>query len=363
MGIGVIAQSMLDEHFPNRPLGYFDHAAVGTVPVSVARAVSDVARALERGTRGSAAWHAHTDDALDLLSSDFGVPAQHLTVLENSSAALNIAARSIPLREGARVLTFDDDFPSPRMPWAGIRAARVTELAPGANRTETLLDAIDVDVSVVSVTHVHATTGETLDLARVHAACRAVGAMLFVDGAQAAGLIPGGAAHADVYVGASYKWLLAGFGAAVVATSSEFEATAVPVLRGYMNPSPSHRLEVGHTTLFMLAALQRSALVRHEIGVELIREYTAAATLEIAQAARALGFHPLRNERGAGIVSLAVADASALQQKLNASGITTAVRDGHLRLSPHLTTTRDDIDLLIKGLTEAAASASAEGAR
>lgn len=350
----MIPQEVLETHFPNRPVGYFDHAAVGTVPASVSRAVADVAVALEGGLRGSAAWHARTDDALELLSADFGVPAKQLVVLANTSTAMNAAARAIPLPIGARVLTFADDFPSPRMPWPGIPAAEVTELEPGANRTETLLDAIDKGVSVVSVTHVHATTGETLDLARIHAACRAVGALLLVDGAQGAGLLTGSAPHADVYVGASYKWLLAGFGAAVVATSPEFDAIAEPVFRGYMNPEPSPRLHVGHTTLFMLAALQQAAIVRQEIGTELIRTHTESAVEQIAQAATDLGFTPLPNTRGAGIVSLTVADASGLQHSLAEQGVTSAVRDGHLRLSPHLTTTQDDIDLLISGLGSAA---------
>src|SRR5699024_5279144 len=121
---------LLEEHFPKRPTGYFDHAAVGTVPASVADAVADVARALSTGIRGSAEWHARTDEALHLLTDDFGVPFSQLSVLANTSTAMNAAARAIPLRDGARVLTFADDFPSPRLPWLRIANVGVVELAP-----------------------------------------------------------------------------------------------------------------------------------------------------------------------------------------------------------------------------------------
>ena len=92
---------------------------------------------------------------------------------------------------------------------------------------------------MVPVTYVNATTGTTLDLPRVSEACRAVDGLLVVDGAQSAGLLLDAAAHTAFFIGASYEWLLAEFGAAVVATSARFDEIARPGLVGYMNwPAP-----------------------------------------------------------------------------------------------------------------------------
>src|SRR5699024_3392708 len=108
---------------------------------------------------------------------------------------------------------------------------------------------------------------------------------LMVDAAQSAGLLDRAAAHADVYVGASYKWLLAGFGAAVVATSSRFNEVANPIFRGYRNPAPSPHFEVGHSSLFILAALQQATAVRHAIGTRTIRDHTLSMVEHITREA------------------------------------------------------------------------------
>ncbi|NJI60392.1 aminotransferase class V-fold PLP-dependent enzyme [Microbacterium oxydans] len=352
----MIDERAIADHFPHRPRGYFDHAAVSTVPVEVESAVAGVARALGRGTRGSSDWHELTDDVSVLLADELGVAATAVSVLANTGTAINSVARAIPFVGGDEVIVLADDFPSPRMPWHTIPGLSVQEVATTAHadRTTALIAAISPGTRAVSVTHVHATTGDVLDLARLHDACVSADALLIVDGAQAAGLFPGAARHADVYVAASYKWLLAGFGAAVVATGERFDDRAVPGLIGYMNEPPSPRLAVGHSNLFGMAALQAAARVRQGIGLEAIRAHTLSLTRRIADGAADLGLPPAAAEPASGIVSLTVADAPTLTDRLKDRGITTTVRDGALRVSPYLTTTHDDVDLLLSALTELA---------
>ena len=269
----MIDHNLIAEHYPRHPRGYFDHAAVSTVPVAVERAVAEVARALTSGTRGSELWHDLTDRAVEYLAVELGVASSALSVLANTSTAFNSIARAIPFERGDEVVVFGDDFPSPRMPWRTVPAVTVREITPqpGIDRTGALQSAIGKATRVISITHVHATTGSVVDLERLHATCLDADVLLVVDAAQAAGLFPGAAAHADVYVGASYKWLQAGFGAAVVATGDRFSDRAVPGLIGYMNEPPSPRLPVGHSNLFGLAALQAAASVRQQIGLDAIR--------------------------------------------------------------------------------------------
>ncbi|MDF2507010.1 MAG: putative cysteine desulfurase/selenocysteine lyase [Microbacterium sp.] len=352
----MIDERAIADHFPHRPGGYFDHAAVSTVPVEVEEAVVGVARALGRGTHGSSDWHELTDDTAALLADELGVAATAVSVLANTGTAINAVARAIPLSAGDEVIVLADDFPSPRMPWRTVPGVVVREVATtvGADRTAALLSAIGPATRAMSVTHVHATTGDALDLARLHEACTSADVLLIVDGAQAAGLFPDAARHADVYVAASYKWLLAGFGAAVVATGERFDDRAVPGLIGYMNEPPSPRLAVGHSNLFGMAALQAAARVRQAIGLEPIRTHTLSLARRIADGAAELGLPPAVSEPVSGIVSLAVSEAATLTERLRDRGITTTVRDGALRVSPYLTTTHDDVDRLLSALTELA---------
>lgn len=352
----LLDERTVSELFPDTPRGYFDHAAVATVPRAVEEAISGVARALSRGTRGSVGWHELTDPAEALLAADFGVATEAITVLANTGTAFNSLARAIPFRQGDEVLVFADDFPSPRLPWRAISEVSTVEVfvAAGADRTDTLIAAITPSTRVVSVTHVHATTGATLDLERLHAACIAADALLLVDGAQAAGLLPEVAVHSDAYVSASYKWMLAGFGAAVVSTSERFDAQAVPGLLGYMNAAPSPRLAVGHSNLFGLAALAAAARVRQQLGLDAVNRHTRGLVEHIARGTVELGYDTWSPAREAGILSLHVADAAALTEALAERGFTTTHREGRLRISPSVTTTRSDADGLLTALADLA---------
>lgn len=343
---------LLDEHFPHRPTGYFDGAAVGVVPAAVSRAVAAVGKALEGGLTGSQEWRSYTGQAFELLAEDLGVPADRLVAVANTSEALNLAARAIPFRPGDQVLTYADDFPSPRLPWTTVPAVSTREIAPGHGdeRTDALINAIDDGVRVVSITHVHATTGTAVDLERVASACRSVGALLVVDGAQAAGITPAAALHADVYVAPSYKWLLAGFGVAVVATSEAFDELSAPTLVGYRNRAPSPRLHVGHDNLFGLAALQAAAEVRQSIGLTLIHDHVRRLVARVAAEVASMGIATESAHADAGIVTLALDDATEAQMLLSAQGSVTAVRDGCLRVSPSMVTTDADVDRLLESL-------------
>jgi cysteine desulfurase/selenocysteine lyase len=338
--------------FPRHPRCYFDNAAVGTAPAAIGPAVAAVGRALEEGLVGSPVWHSRTDRALDLLALDLGVSADRIVVLANASGAFNHVARAIPWQPEDEVVVFADDFPSPRMPWSKVPNIRVTEIRPGLDdeRTNTLIAAITSCTRAVAVTEVHATTGTTLDLPRVALACRNADALLLVDGTQGAGILSGGAAHADVYIASSYKWLLAGFGAALVSTSDRFDAQAVPQLVGYRNVPPSPQLHVGHSNLFGLAALQAAAEIRQKIGAEPILEHTLALTDRIRIGGTELGLPLASLHANAGITSFRINNAEVLVGRLSKRGIRTAARDGCLRISPYLTTTSSDADRLLEAL-------------
>lgn len=355
----MIDAALLRQHFPSRPAGYFDTAAVGCAPVEVADAVRGVAEALGRGLTGSSMWHRLTDGVEELVAPDLGCAPEAIEVLASTSEAIGLAATAMRLSSRDDVVVFADDFPSARMPWHAIGGPRVVEVPGGAgpNRTQHILAALGPKTRVVSITHVHASTGAVADLAAIHAACLSIDAMLVVDGAQAGGLLPDAAIHSDVYAVPSYKWLHAGFGAAVVMTGPRFRARAVPSLVGHRNPPPSPSLAPGHDNLFGLAALRAAARVREGLGREAIRRHVVATVGRVVAAASDLGVAVA--PAGAGIVSLEVVDAAALQARLRADGIHVAVRDGLLRISPSVTSTEADLDGLLGGIARHASTAAA----
>jgi Selenocysteine lyase len=76
--------------------------------------------------------------------------------------------------------------------------------------TAALLATIDPSTGVVAVPHCHWTDGGLIDLVAVGAACRRVGAVLCIDGAQSVGALPFDVKRIDpdYLVVPCYKWLL-----------------------------------------------------------------------------------------------------------------------------------------------------------
>jgi L-cysteine/cystine lyase len=106
------------------------------------------------------------------------------------------------------------------------------------DRTLAAFDAaITPDTRLVSISHVSYTTGAVLPVARIAELAHARGALVVVDGAQAAGAIPVRMDElgADLYAVAAQKWLLGpeGMGALVVHPSRI--ADLVPALGGWFS--------------------------------------------------------------------------------------------------------------------------------
>ena len=74
--------------------------------------------------------------------------------------------------------------------------------------------AIDQGTAVIVVPNVHWTDGALLDLPRIAAAARRLGASLVVDASQSLGMLPLdlAAVQPDFLVAVGYKWLLGPFG-------------------------------------------------------------------------------------------------------------------------------------------------------
>jgi len=167
-------------------------------------------------SRGAPAWYDTWLPALDQLRSGYaevlgaapGTVALHPSV----SSALTSMADSLDYAGRPVVVTTSLDFPTVAYQWLGRRAAgvevRVVESSDGLTiPTELLLRAVDERTALVATSHVFFTTGAIQSLAPIAERCRAVGALLLVDGYQAAGQIPVGVAElgVDFYCGGGLK--------------------------------------------------------------------------------------------------------------------------------------------------------------
>lgn len=351
----------LAELFPDKPAGaYLDTAAVGLTP----RPVADRAAACYREYGGGVVagvperWQRVVDETAATVARHFGT-GHEVTFPAHTGEAMNALARAVDWAPGDEVLVLRDDYPSVVLPWTtlpGVSVVRADPL-PGDDRTAALLAALTPATRVVAVTHVNARTGTTVDLRALGTAAHAAGAALVVDGAQGGGVAAADLTEVDAYVVTAYKWLLAGWGIAVLFTAPEFAARLTPALVGHANVPPSRRLRHGHVNLAGVYALAAACEVRERIGPDRIRARTAELTARLHAGGDDLGlprFAP--PERTSGIVSFDLgADADRVGRALAERDVTVAVRAGALRVSPYFYTADDEIDRFLAALAGALA--------
>ncbi|MEU6408173.1 aminotransferase class V-fold PLP-dependent enzyme [Microbispora sp. NPDC046933] len=337
-----------------QPTGYLDTASIGLVPAAVGAAVGACYEAMGRGTRGSREWRPVVERAHQAYAAEFGVAEGEVAFMPSTADAIEAIAHAVPWCEGDEVLVLRDEFPTVVLPWRALgEAVRVVEVdaLAGDDRLGALLAGIGPRTRVVAVSHVSSFTGTLVDIGTLGAACRRAGALLVVDGAQAAGVVTVGLDDVDFYIATGYKWLLGGFGLAVVAGKRAALASLRPSpLWGDRPPTP--RLSIGHSNLPGMYALEAAATYRRSVGHEEIRARVADLARRLWEGAAELGHAPAaRPERMAGIVSLGgLRDLPGAVARLSSAGLSVAARGGYLRMSPYFYTTDTDVDHLLTEL-------------
>ncbi len=159
------------------------------------------------------------------LAGFLGARADDLVMMPNATTALNVVARSLPLREGDEVLTGDHEYGALDRTWrfvCGRRGARYVRrpvpvpVRSAAQVVEAIWDGVTPRTRVLFVSHVTSPTAITLPVAELVGRARERGILTVIDGAHGPGQLPLDldALGADFYAGNCHKWLLAPKGAA-----------------------------------------------------------------------------------------------------------------------------------------------------
>ena len=118
-----------------------------------------------------------------------------VALVPSVSYGMAVAAANLRVREGQRLLVIAEEFPSNLYCWREL--ARRTGAAvftvprpPDGDWTRALLAQMDERTALVAVPHCHWTDGTWVDLVKVGARAREVGAALAVDATQSLGALP-----------------------------------------------------------------------------------------------------------------------------------------------------------------------------
>ncbi|WP_432944860.1 aminotransferase class V-fold PLP-dependent enzyme [Kribbella sp. CA-253562] len=326
--------------------GWLNTASYGLPPRPAWEALQAALADWHVGATSWEPWDASTVRARESFARLIGAPAADVFVGSTVSAALAPIAAALP--DGAKVLTDSVEFTSNVFPWQ-VHADRGVEVVTAPS--EDFVAAIRPGVDVVAVSVVQSATGTVLDLPAVLAASQRIGALVVLDASQAVGWLPLDITGVDALVAHSYKWMMSPRGATFGYLSpalrdrcrplhanwyagSSYYGTAMelPADARAFDQSPAWFSFVGAApALELLEEIGVAEIHRHNIG--LANEFRAG-----------LGLPP-------GDSAIVSADVPGADEAFTAAGVRAAVRDGRLRASFHVYSTRTDVQLALDALS------------
>jgi cysteine desulfurase/selenocysteine lyase len=301
-----------------------------------------------------------------------GADEDEIALLPNTSHGLNLAALSLPLEPGRRVLVSDREFPANVYPWLALRQVRGTRVDviptdPRGNPDEARLleELARGDVGILAISAVQFTSGWVADLATLGRACRAHGAFLVVDAIQALGQVPLDvhAAGVDVLATGCHKWLCSPFGTGFTYVRRGLVERMEPRVVGWTAMTASanlervldyemgwvegaRRFEVATQPWQDLAGMAEAVELILDAGPARIREHVLALLDPLAAWVAERGMEVVsdpRPERRSGIFAFTAPDAAGAYRALHRAGVGCVLREGAVRLSPHLYNQPEDI--------------------
>ena len=301
-----------------------------------------------------------------------------IAIVPSASYGIATAARNLPVKKGQSILVLEEQFPSNYYPWQ--RRAEETGASlkivawPAENDwTAAVLDSLTSDVAIAALPNVQWTSGGRLDLVRIGAACRKLGAALVLDLTQSLGALPfsvgdlQNGVQPDFAVAACYKWLLGPYSVGLLYVAPRWQ-NGMPLEENWIQranaqdfsslilytedyDAGARRFDMGERANFAsLPAAVRAMKQLLEWDVSQISETAGALNRRLAEAAADLGFsappEPLRAPHYLSLRRQA-AIPKELPEMLAREKVFVSVRGSSIRVTPNVYNTVEDGERLI----------------
>jgi L-cysteine/cystine lyase len=228
---------------------YLNTGSVGPLPAETAAAMADMANWERDVGRASVDYYeeglVRQGEARAAMAAVIGAGVESIGLTHSTTDAMNAGTLALDWRSGGRVVTTAFEHAGGIGPLYALRARGDIDLVildAGADgddsRTLAAFDAaITPGTRLVSFSHVLWTTGALMPVREIAQLAHDRGALVIVDGAQAAGAIPFrfDELGVDLYAIPAQKWLLGPEGMGALAVAPEALERLVPALGGWFS--------------------------------------------------------------------------------------------------------------------------------
>lgn len=386
------------QHFPGvHDKVFLDSACVSLAPRPAVEAIEKfLDLALICPHESSTAHHIFMDEmraaARPAVARLINASVEQIALVESTSQGLSIAASSIPLEKGDRVLMSDLEFLEVAIPWVEKRRDGIEiDVVPNRNgevRVEDFAERITPQTRVIAISSVQWSNGYRCDVGAFSKLCRDRNVWFVLDAIQQSGAIPLDIRETpvDFVACGGHKWLNSPFGCGFLYISRDalprlrptipgylsvqdppggwgayFQTPSITPVRDYEYVASARRYEAGGTANYPGAiGLAASLNLIHEIGQQKIAEHVYGLTDKLIAGLRELPvtlvtWFPRQNR--AGIVTFSAGGPQEnikLMNQLLEKRILVSVRYtsnvGGIRVSCHFFNSEEDVDRLLAAL-------------
>jgi selenocysteine lyase/cysteine desulfurase len=363
------------QDFPGlRDRAYLNTAAEGIPPTCVLDALAQYGRDKLLGFDGRDLHEQQRQQARAGAAAMLGLQPDDIAICSCSSEAYNLVAMAMRLQPGDEVIINDLDFPAGATPWLAQSCpatVRVWKARAGGLRVEDLASLLTPRTRLLTVSLVSFFNGHVVNLAQIAKVLRQHSpALLAVDVTQALGRITMDLREADLIVSSTHKWILASHGGGLVGVPRHrADLWTVPAggwfnLHNAFEPDRFDRVThkrgadsfmCGMPNYAAIYAVNAALAYIQGVGVEAIDAHARPLVRACVEGLRRLPVQMLtldEPDQLAGIVSFTHPDSEAIYRRLRQQDVHVMHSAGRMRVAIHGYNTADDVERLLRVLTD-----------
>ncbi len=367
---------------------YLNAAASSPLALPVATAVEGHLRdTVENGDIAYPRWLELKEKLRARVGRFIGADGSCIAFLPSTSVGFGVVAHLLKQQGITEVLTLEGEFPSTTLPLLheGLTLKVVRRRPDGSYPLEDIEAALTPATKAVALSAVQYSSGYRVDLSQVAALCQLRGLKLAINAAQALGQVPLNVVKlgADFLCAPSHKWMMGGYGTAILYVAKSWHATAAWPLAGWLSVAPEALwapfagavrtndetgftavgaefrsepsvLEAGGGAWTNIFALDAAMAIHEGVGVDATRAHVVRLQGKLRERLRSAGFVPNSPDdvtHLSGICTVGVeGDPNAAVKELLKAGVVTTARGGGVRISTHVFNDEEDLEKLFRAI-------------
>jgi len=374
-----------NEWFPIEDATYLNFAAHAVIPRVALNAVqASVAAKRRPHIVDDTSFFFVAANLRQTLATLIGASQDDIALTTGAGAGLATIAYALKWSAGDEVIIAGGEFPAHYATWKPMEAregikVQITHPQDQFIQSGDLIAAMTPRTRVISVSHVRFDDGSILDTSSLAAACKRNGTLLVLDVSQSCGAIPMDVSSlgADFIVCAGYKYLLSPWGTGFLWAKPENADLLRPgpynwlsqdvetfARLNYVDPRPARTLsrwdaaQASSIYNFNLTVMEASARFVLNATPALIHDHNQSLIdyfFERLPDGYRLASPRQASHRGVfGCIEVGSrGDTESLYQTLRDERFVVALREGKIRVAPHLPNSTQDMDRLLVSLAKA----------